>query len=197
MPLSDYFPFLPPKGTGFVTPEGRPVHAIVAEFDTPAAVYKAAERIRDAGMRKWDVHSPFPIHGIEDAMGVRPTFLPRLVAAMGFAGAGLALTMQWWMNYIDFPMVVQGKSLNAWEPFMPVIFELGVLLAAFTSLLGMLALNGLPRWHHPLFSKDRFLEVSDDRFFICIEARDPQFDPMRTKALLEQVGGTNIDLVED
>lgn len=198
MAVADYFPFLVRKAPSrFVTESGNDVHGIMAEFDTPAAVYHAAEKVRDAGYTRWDVFAPFPIHGIDEAMGHKRTILPVMVAAGAFAGAGLALLMQWWMSGVDYPLVVQGKPYGAWEPFTPIVFELGVLLSAFTTLIGMLALNGLPRMHHPLFAKDRFLRVSDDRFIICVEAEDPKFDPEATRRLLEANGGKNIDLVEE
>lgn len=197
MAVADYFPFLFKKTSRFVTETGADVYGMIAEYETPAAIYHAAERIRDAGYRQWDVYAPFPIHGIDEAMGVRRTILPVMVAAGAFTGAGLALLMQWWMSAADYPLVVQGKPYGAWEPFVPIVFELGVLLSAFTTLIGMLALNGLPRLHHPLFRKDRFLRVSDDRFIVCIEAEDAKFDPAATRALLESSGGRNIDLVEE
>jgi hypothetical protein len=197
MALSDYFTFVPRPPAKFVTESGAEVHGVMAEFETSAAVYHAAEVVRDAGYQKWDVHTPFPIHGIEDAMGVKPTILPVLVAVGAFTGVGLAYLMQWWMTAVDFKVVVQGKPYDAWQPFVPITFELGVLFSAFTALIAMLALNGLPRWNHPLFGKDRFLKVSDDRFFICIEAGDAKFDPRRTRDLLQQAGGKHIDLVEE
>ena len=169
---------------------------ILAEFADVTAVYKAAEKVRDAGYSKWDVHSPFPIHGIEDAMGVKPTLLPLIVAAAGFTGAALGFLMQWWMNGVDYQLVVQGKPYGAWQPFVPVVFEAGVLFAAFASIGGMLALNGLPRWHHPLMKKDRFLASSDDAFFVAIEAGDEKFDPESTRRLLEEAGAVEIELVE-
>ncbi len=196
MALSDYLPFLPASDSGYVTPEGESVFGIMAEFETTPQAYKACEHVRDAGYTKWDLHTPFPIHGIEDAMGMKSTILPRIAAIGAFAGVGIALVGQYWITAIDFPFVVQGKDYWAWQPLVPITFELGVLLCAFTSLFGMLALNGLPRWHHPLFKKDRFLDVSDDRFVICIEATDKNFDPAKTKALLEEAGGKHIDLVE-
>jgi hypothetical protein len=197
MPIGDYFWFLPRPPAKFVTEAGEPVHGLMAEFETPAAVYHAAEKIRDRGYSDWDVYSPFPIHGIDEAMGVKRTRLPVIVAAVGFTGVGCAILMQWWMNYIDYPLMVQGKPFDAWEPLVPVIFELGVLFAAFACLIGMLALNGLPRFHHPLLRKERFLRVGDDRFIIVISANDPKFDPETTRALLREVGGTHVDLVEE
>lgn len=180
----------------YVTESGAEVHGLMAEFASPADIYHAAEKVRDAGYSKWDAYSPFPIHGMEEAMGVKRTILPVLVACIGFSGSGLGLLMQWWMNS-DYKMVVQGKPYTAWEPLVPITFELGILFAAFGSLIGMLALNGLPRWNHPLFSKERFLKSSDDAFFICIEAKDPKFDPERTKGLLAAAGATTIELVEE
>ena len=181
----------------YVTEAGEPIHGIMAEFATPADLYHAAERVRDAGYSNWDTHTPFPIHGMEEAMGVKPTKLPVLVACMAFTGVGLAYLMQYWMSCVDYPLTVQGKPGYAWQPFVPITFELGVLFAAFTSLIGMLAMNGLPRWHHPLMKKERFLSSSEDKFFVCIEARDPAFDPDKTRALLEHAGATSIELVEE
>lgn len=196
MSAHDYFPFLPPPAARFVTEAGKPVHGVLAQFDDVRAVYRAAERVRGAGYSKWDVHSPFPIHGIEAAMGMKRTILPVLVAIGAFTGIGAALAMQYWMN-LDYEIVVQGKPYNAWEPFMPITFELGVLFSAFAALLSMLALNGLPRFHHPLFVHERFLRSSQDRFFIVVEATDPKFDPGRTRTLLEGAGATAIELVEE
>ena len=196
--LADYLPFLIKKGAPrFVTPSGARVHAMMAEFDTPAAVYHAAEKVRDAGYKAWDVHSPFPIHGIDEAMGIKRNIVPVLVAGGGFTGAILGFVMQYWMSAVDYRLLVQGKPFGAWEPFTPVTFELGVLFAAFTALFGMLMLNGLPRWNHPLFKKDRFLRSSDDTFFIVIESTDAKFDPRATRELLTGAGARSVELVED
>jgi len=193
---SDYLPFVPRPAPKYVSESGKPVHGIAAEFSKTPAVVKAAEQIRDAGYTKWDVMTPFPIHGMEESMGIKRTILPALAAGAALTGVGGALAMQLFMNN-DFEMVVQGKPYLAWEPLTPITFEIGILVTAFTCLFGMMALNGLPRFHHPLFSRERFLSVSDDRFFICIEAGDPNFDPARTRELLESVGAERIELVED
>lgn len=193
----DYLPFLPKAAPRFVTEEGHRVHGMVAEFTDTPTVYHAAEMIRDAGYKKWDVNSPFPIHGMEEAMGIKKTILPYIVFQVGIGGALVGWLMQYWMSAIDYEIVVQGKPFGAWEPFVPIIFELGVLHAAFAALLSMLMLNGLPRWNHPLFSHDRFLTTGEDTFVIGIESDDPSFDPEATRALLEKAGGTNIDLIED
>jgi len=193
----DYIPLLPRKRPRFVTEDGRRVHGIMAEFATPGEAFHAAERIRDAGYRCWDVNTPFPIHDMEAAMGVRTTRLPYVVFAVGLTGVALAWLMQQFMNNWDYEFVVQGKPYGAWEPFVPIMFEMGVLAASFAALIGMLMRNGLPRFHHPLFSNERFLRTSDDRIVIAVEADDPVFEPEATRELLERAGGTEIDLVLD
>jgi hypothetical protein len=184
-------------GRVYTTEAGVLVHGMMAEYTNAADVYHAAEKFRDAGYMAWDVHSPFPIHGIEEAMGIKPTVLPAIIAVVGLTGSGLALLMQWWMSAVDYPLVVQGKPYFSWQAFVPIIFELGILSAAFTALIGMLAMNGLPRHNHPLMKKDRFLHATQDALFIAVEARDPKFDPEATRRLFETTGATLIDLVED
>jgi hypothetical protein len=181
----------------FVTESGEKLHAIMAEFATPADLYHAAEKVRDAGYTKWDTFSPFPVHGMEEAMGISRTKLPMMVACVGLTGAGLGMLMQWWMSSVDYQMLTQGKPFFSWQAYVPITFELGILFSAFTALIGMLALNGLPRWHHPLFTKERFLSSSDDKFFIAIEATDRSFDPDKARTLLEQAGASSIELVEE
>jgi len=181
----------------FRTESGAVVHGVMAEFASAADVYHAAERVRDGGFSRWDVFSPFPIHGIDEAMGFKRTRLPLLVAVGGFTGVGLALLMQWWMSAVDYQIVVQGKPYGAWEPFVPITFELGVLFAAFTALIGMLAMNGLPRWNHPLLKNERFLRTSDDAFAIVIEAGDPKFEGGKTAQMLESLGASHVELVEE
>ncbi|MEX0877166.1 MAG: DUF3341 domain-containing protein [Phycisphaerales bacterium] len=195
---ANYFPMLLSKGAPrFITESGNPVYGIIAEFDETPKVYKAAQRVRDAGYTKWDLHTPFPIHDIEEAMGIKTTKLPLMAGGAAIVGVLIAVLLQWGTTDYLYPLVVQGKPYDAWQPFVPIMFELGVLLTAFMCLFGMLMLNGLPRWHHPLFTHERFYRVGNDRFFIAIEANDPKFDPLKTKQLLEEIGGTDIALVED
>jgi hypothetical protein len=195
---ADYLPFLPRPMPRFVTERGNPVHGIAAEFENAPAVFHAAERIRDAGYTRWDVHAPFPIHGIEHAMGHGKTRLPYIVFAIAMGGALAGWAMQYWMTAVDYTgFTVQGKPYEAWEPFTMILFEIGVLSAAFASLIGMLMLNGLPRWNHPLFSSAKFLETSQGKFMIVVEAEDKAFDPDATRALLERAGGRGITLIED
>ncbi len=174
-----------------------PTYGVLAEFDTVAALLAAARGVRDAGYRRWDAHSPFPVHGLDRAMGVRPTLLPWLVLGGGLAGAGGSLLLQWWTNAIDYPYVISGKPFFSLPANIPVIFESTVLLAALTAFFGMLALNRLPELYHPVFKSDRFRRVTSDRFFIVIEAADPRFDPQRTPALLRSLGATAVEVLED
>ncbi len=195
---ADYFPMLIRKpAPKFVTESGNPVFGMVAEFSETPKVFKAAKQVRDAGYSKWDVHTPFPIHDMEEAMGIKTTKLPLMAGGAALTGLTIAILLQWGTSYFLYPTVVQGKPFEAWQPFVPIMFELAVLLTAFMCIFGMLALNGLPRFHHPLFSHERFSRVGNDRFFIAIEANDPNFDPIKTKQLLEAAGGSDITLIED
>lgn len=182
---------------GFRTPDGGVIHGVMAEFNSAADVYHAAEQVRDAGFKKWDVFAPFPIHGIDEAMGMKRTILPWIVAGGAITGVSCAILMQWWMSAVDYPLVVQGKPYDAWEPFVPITFELGVLFSAFATLLGMLALNGLPKWNHPLLKNDRFLRTSDDAFAIVIEAGDSKFQGSDTVSMLQGLGAIHVELVEE
>jgi hypothetical protein len=191
------------------------VHGYLAEFDNVQDLYHAAEHVRDAGYSRWDVHTPFPVHGMDTAMGNPRSILPKLVFCGGITGTTLAFILQtvtqtnFWgqtlgLKFVEdivetYPTVVQGKPIDIWTlpAFFPVMFELTILFSAFTTLFGLLALMGLPRWNHPLFTSKRFAKFSDDGFFVCIEARDPKFSQDGTKALLEKAGGKNVELVED
>ncbi len=185
------------KHTVYKTSDGQKVYGVIAEFATPADLYHAAEKVRDSGYKSWDVYSPFPVHGMEEAMGLANTKLPLVTGIVGLGGAGLGLLLQYFVTHIAYPMVVQGKPPFAWEPWTPITFEIGVLFTAFCALLGMFAFNRLPMWYHPLLKKERFLRVSDDRLVICVEAKDPKFNPQQTRDLLESVGGKHIELVEE
>ena len=191
------------------------VHGYLAEFDNVQDLYHAAEHVRDAGYSRWDVHTPFPVHGMDTAMGNPRSILPKLVFCGGITGTTLAFILQtvtqtnFWgqtlgLKFVEdivetYPTVVQAKPIDIWTlpAFFPVMFELTILFSAFTTLFGLLALMGLPRWNHPLFTSKRFAKFSDDGFFVCIEARDPKFSQDGTKALLEKAGGKNVELVED
>jgi hypothetical protein len=172
------------------------VHGCLAEFDSAAAVYEAAEKVRDAGYTHWDVHSPFPIHGMDDAMGLPKSILPRLVVVGGACGTLTAFLLETLTQIVIYPTVVQAKPANLFTipAFFPVMFELTILFSAFTTLFGCLALMKLPRLNHPLFNSQNFLRFSDDAFFICIESRDPKFG--QAKEILSSIGGKNLEIVE-
>jgi hypothetical protein len=173
------------------------IYGLLAEYETAADVFHACERIRDAGYAAWDAHTPYPVHGLEKAMGLRTSIVPWIVAVMGFSGAGLGFLMQYWMSAVDYPLIISAKPFNSYPAWVPVTFELGILLGSFGAVFGMLGLNKLPQYYHSLFNSTRFARFSDDRFFIAIEARDPKFDNDRTRKLLESTGAVAVEEVED
>lgn len=175
---------------------GRPA-LVLGEFETPEALMSAAERVRAAGYIHWDCYTPYPVHGLDDKMGVKPTALPWVVLGGGFTGFLTGLLMQWWMNAIDYPLVISGKPLWSVPANIPVMFELTILFSAFGAFLGMLAMNGLPRFHRPHFKSERFRRATDDRFFIGIEARDRSFDRTKSGELLRSLGATHVELIEE
>jgi hypothetical protein len=169
----------------------------LAEFDDVDSVVVAARKVRDAGFRLWDVHSPFPIHGIDDAMGIRPTILPWLVLAGGVAGLVGGLLLQVWTMGIDYPYFVSGKPFVSLPAFIPVIFETTIAGAAFTAVFGMLLLNKLPLHYNPLLKNERFRRVTNDRFFIVIDATDPKFDEAETRTFLQSLNPVVVESYED
>ena len=172
---------------------GPRLAAVIAEFPTAAAVVESAKKIRQAGFTDWDVHSPFPIHGIDDAIGIRPTRLPWITLSAGIVGITVALLMQWWMNAVDYPFWISGKPFFGLPAAVPVAFELMILFAAISTIVGMLLLNGLPRFSNPLFTSSLFLRATSDRFLICISANDPKFNSDAVVALLNECHASAID----
>lgn len=173
-----------------------PHYGMLAEFATPADLFHACERVRDEGYTRWDAHTPFPVHGLESAMGLRRSPLPWIVLVMGLTGAALGFLLQWWVHAVAYPLVISGKPYFAWPAFIPVTFEVGVLFAALGAVFGMFGLNRLPMHYHPLFKSDLFDRVTDDAFFISIESWDPKFDASATRTLLESLGARSVELVE-
>lgn len=174
----------------------RNLHSVMAEFTDVDSLMMAAERVRDAGFKKWDCHTPFPVHGLDDAMGVKMTRLPWIVLLMGVTGCGLAVLMQWWMNAVDYPYIISGKPRFSLPANIPIIFEMTVLFAAFTAFFAMWIMNDLPRWFSPLSRKPKFARATNDRFFVVIEAADPQFDGVRTADFLSGLGAASVEEVE-
>ncbi len=173
------------------------VYGYLAQFDKVDELLTGAARVRDAGYTKWDAHTPFVIHGLDAAMGVKKTILPYIVFFGGLTGTTAGILLQWWTNAIDYPYLISGKPLFSLPANIPVAFETTILFAAISALVGMLALNGLPRLYHPLFRSRAFKRATDDHFFISVEAEDPLFDPVATRELLESISGRPVEEVED
>jgi len=200
--------FAPDTGTTQAPAAARPrIHGVLAEFHDPAALLHAAEKVRDAGYRWWDCHTPFPVHGLDKAMGIQRTILPLLVFGAGLTGTIVGFILQaftnsssisvWALVWVTgYPFLISGKPLLSLPAFIPVMFELTILLAA-TSCVGlMLLLNGLPWLSHPLLANKRFLRATDDRFFIVIQSRDPRFFRSRTEEFLKGLGAKAVEAVE-
>src|ERR1700693_4486775 len=177
-------------------PPGAVLHGMIAEFESPAALIEAARQARAAGYRKMDAYTPYPIEELAHALELPRTKLPILVFAGGALGCATGLGMQWFATAIHYPINVGGRPFASWPSYVPITFELTVLFAAFTAVLGMLALNGLPMPHHPVFNVPGFALASRDRFFLCIEAGDLLFDPEKTKAFLGSLGAREVSEVE-
>jgi hypothetical protein len=170
---------------------------LLAEFAGVPDLMTAVEECRRAGFRHWDVHTPFPVHGMNNAMGIRNTRLPLVVLGGGLTGMGLALLMQWWMNAVDYKLIVSGKPFFSVPANIPVTFELTILFSALSVFVGMLAMNALPRHHHPLFTSERFRRATQDRFFISIESKDPRYDETRVRGFLEALGSVQVERIVD
>ena len=197
------------------TTTGSPakLHGIIAEFETVNDIMHAAKKTRDEGYKHWDVHSPFPIHGIDAAIGIRPTILPWVVLACGLTGTivGLGLVLGTMAtDWIDLPglpgaaapirgyrFLISGKPFNSLPAFIPVIFETTILLSAFGAVFGMLIMNRLPKLANPLLKSMNFRRSTADRFFIEVQARDRRFDKDKTAEFLKGLGAVSVDLIED
>jgi Protein of unknown function (DUF3341) len=174
-----------------------PLYGVAAEFDSARELFEAAEKMRDAGFTRFDVFSPFPIHGMDAAMGLKRSMLGKIIFVGGLMGFLTAVTIQFVPSSFIYPLIVMGKPTNLFTvpAFFPIMFEFTVLISAFTAVLGMLIMNGLPRLNHPMFGWERFNRVSDDKFFCVIEKRDPKFSEAEARDFLESLGGRNITMV--
>lgn len=168
---------------------------LLAEFDNTTDVLHAAETIRDAGFRRWDVYMPFPIHGMDKAMGLKNSKVGWFSFAGGVTGYTTGMVMIWWMNAIDYRLVVGGKPMFSPFAAFPPSYELTILFGAFGAILGMLLLNRLPRLHHPLLKHKRFALATHDKFFVVIETADPKYSETETRKLLEAAGSKRIETV--
>ncbi len=177
-------------------PEGK-AFGLLARFKDAPAIHAACEKVRDAGYTKWDSHTPFPVHGLDRAMGLKASRLPWIVLTTGLSGAAGGMLLQYWVSVHAYALVISGKPLFSWPAFVPVTFELGVLFGALGAVFGMFALNRLPMLFHPLFSANSFAAATDDGFFISIESWDPKYDETATAALLREAGAIEVEVVNN
>jgi len=176
---------------------GTRLYGLVAEFQTPEEILGASRKAHEAGYRVLDAFSPMPIAGLSEAIGFEKTGVALLTLIGGICGMLFGFFLQFYANVVSFPLNIDGKPHNSWPSFIPITFELTILFAAITATFGMLALNGLPRLYHPVFTIPRFALASEDRFFLCIEARDRLFDLEKTKEFLNTLGPAYVYEVED
>lgn len=172
------------------------LYGIMAEFDNPDRLIEATKRAYAEGYRKMDAYTPFPVHGLADALGHRGVRLPLIVLAGGVIGALAGFGMQVFASAIDYPLNIGGRPLISWPAFIPVTFEMTILLAAAAAVFGMLGLNGLPEPYHPVFNVPSFELASRSHFFLCIEATDPKFEPAETRRFLEALAPSSVAEVE-
>jgi len=171
-------------------------YGLIATFETPGALLRAAERVRDAGYRNWDCISPFPIHGLDAAMGLPRSRVPRFSLAGGITGFCTGMTMIWYMDRFDYPLTVGGKPFFSPLFAFPISYELTILFTAFATIGGMFLVNRLPMHHHPVLSYENIRRGTDDLFFVVVESTDPRYDAANTRALLEGAGGRDLRELE-
>jgi len=172
------------------------VYGLVAEFDDPDRIVAAAQKAYDAGYRKLDAYTPFPVHGLDHAVGFKKNMVAPLVLLGGLTGASAGFLMQYIAAVLHYPYLIGGRPLLSWPMFIPITFEMGILFAAFAAVFGMFALNGLPMPYHPVFNAPRFELASRDAFFLCIEAKDDRYDEVETRSFLEGLGAKQVSVVE-
>lgn len=160
------------------------IHGLMVEFATAQEVLHATTSAYQTGYREMDAYTPYTVAGLAEALGMKRTRIPSIVLIAGLIGGGVGFFMQEWAMAINYPINVGGRPYNSWPVFIPITFELTVLIASFAAFFGMIFLNGLPRPHHPVFNEPRFSRASQDRFFLCIEATDPRFDRQGTEEFL-------------
>jgi Protein of unknown function (DUF3341) len=175
----------------------KAIYGLLAEFETAEEILAAAHKTHDAGYKAIDAYSPIPVHGLAEAVGFEWTSLPIVVFIGGFCGGLTGFSMCYYANVISYTWNIGGKPPNSWPMWIPITFELTILGAALSAVLGMLAMNGLPSPYHPVFNVSRFALASTDRFFLCIKARDKKFDLAQTKAFLESLNPHGVFEVED
>jgi hypothetical protein len=178
------------------TPSQPPFHGLMAEFPSAQSLVDAANKAREAGYTRMDAYSPFPIHGLAEAIGFRERMVAPVVLAAAITGAIAGWGLEYWTQVIDYPMNIGGRPYYSWVSFIPPAYETTILFAAIGAVVGMIALNGLPRPYHPVFNVARFERASQDAFFLVIESTDPRFDADRTREFLTGLHAKDVMTVE-
>ena len=173
------------------------IYGILAQFKDTKSILHAAECVKNEGYIDFDCHTPFPVHGLDNAMGLKRSIIGYIVGVGCALGASAGLLLQWWASTIAYPVVISGKPFFSWQAYMIITFVLMILGGAFAALIGMFHLNKMPTFHHPLFNSKNFEKATDDGFFVSIELKDPLFDIEDTKFFLLSIGGENIEVVEE
>jgi hypothetical protein len=195
MPLPIKLPGMePPK---FPVANGKQIFGVMGEFERPDSLVRAARRVRGEGYSHTDALIPFPVHGLDEALGIPRSRLGYICLIGGALGTLSAYLLIWYTGGIDYPLVIGGKPLFSVVPSIPVMFELTILFAAFAAVFGMIGLNGLPRFYHPTMNYSRFAAATDDRFLLVIESTDPKFDRERSRKFLESIGAANVEVLEE
>jgi hypothetical protein len=182
---------------GVAAPELPTLYGLAAEFGDSEALLEAARQAHAAGYTRMDAYSPFPIEGLDEAVGFKGTKLPWVVLVGGLTGLGLGILMIWYATIIDYPILINGRSYFNWQTSIPIFFEITILFSAFTTAIAMVVMNGLPRPYHPMFNVPNFERASRDAFFLAIEATDPKFDRRGTRQFLESLHPKAVSEVEN
>jgi hypothetical protein len=172
-------------------------YGLLGEFDSANQLIRAAEKVRDAGYKHIDAYTPFPVEGLSEALGLKRNKVPLITLIGGLCGGLGGFAFQYWVNVVSYPQNIGGRPYNSWPAFIPVTFEMTILFASLFAVFGMLALNGLPQPHHPLFNVERFKMASTDRFFLCIESSDPKFHLADTAHFLQSLQAQHVTEVRD
>jgi hypothetical protein len=172
-----------------------PIYGMMAEFDTPAALVEAAKRTYQAGYKRIDAYTPFPVEGLAEEIGFHRDEVPLVVLIGGMVGGLTGYLMQYWMSAVAYPLNIGGKPYHSWPAFIVITFEMTILFAGISAVFGMLALNGLPMPYHPVFNVPRFTRASRDRFFLVVFSSDVKYDPAATRQFLESLDPRSVSEV--
>jgi len=176
--------------------DDRKLYGLIAEFEKPDELLAAVQKTREFGYRRIDAYAPYPLQGLSEALGLAPSPVPFFVLAGAVAGAVGGYAMQYFATVIDYPLNIGGRPLHSWPTYIPITFEVMILLGAFAAVISVFVLNGLPQPYHPVFNVPEFKRATIDRFYLSIEKRDPNFDLQSTRAFLQRLGATQVSEVE-